>query len=159
MQISHLRMDDRLIHGQITTAWVHKLQAHHILIADDEVAQDELQKSFLSAAAPSNITISIFSVDEAIQHIEAGEFENGNVFMLVKSPADVLRIIEGGVIPDEINLGNKARKIDSTSVNNSVHLSKVDIDVFKELKKRNIEISVQMVPTDSKKNLYSLLKI
>ena len=155
----HLRIDDRLIHGQITTAWVHKLQADHILIASDEVAKDEFQKSFLSAAAPSNVSLSILTIEDTITEINLGKISSDKIFLLVKNPKDLLRIIQGGVFPIEINLGNKAKVIESIRITKSVHLTEEEINIFRQLKEMNISISLQMVPTDAKKDLFRVLDI
>ncbi len=63
--IIHIRIDDRLIHGQVATMWTNNLGATRIMVINDEVANNDLQKSVLRMAAPSNVSTSIISRDTA----------------------------------------------------------------------------------------------
>lgn len=45
MIIKLIRIDDRLIHGQVTTVWTKEAQAGRIIIVDDQVAEDEIRKN------------------------------------------------------------------------------------------------------------------
>ncbi|MBE6083621.1 MAG: PTS sugar transporter subunit IIB, partial [Tissierellaceae bacterium] len=49
------RIDDRLIHGQVMTAWVKQTKATRIIIIDDVVAKDDFMKKVLTMAAPPGI--------------------------------------------------------------------------------------------------------
>jgi Phosphotransferase system, mannose/fructose/N-acetylgalactosamine-specific component IIB len=98
----HLRIDDRLIHGQVTVSWSKHVGAQRIVVANDEVAKDEIQKSLLPLAAPPGVEVTISSIEKANKHLE----DNKKTFLLVKNPYDALRLLEDGVEIKEINLGN-----------------------------------------------------
>ena len=53
MVVSHMRIDDRLIHGQIVTAWISDSKAGEILVADDMAAKDPTQQMLLKLAVPA----------------------------------------------------------------------------------------------------------
>src|SRR5699024_8244281 len=88
------RIDDRLIHGQVMTAWVKKTRANQILIIDDEVAKDEFMSEVLKMSAPSGIDIFVKRVDEAIIFIKEELAENARLIILVKGPAVIDSLLE-----------------------------------------------------------------
>ena len=55
------RIDDRLIHGQVMTAWVKSYPINHILIVDDELAKNQFMLNIYKAAMPAGIKVSITS--------------------------------------------------------------------------------------------------
>ena len=79
-----VRVDDRLIHGQVVTQWVKVFKAQKIVVIDNNVAKDKMQKNVLKFAAPPEIKVSIFSVDKAVEIWEKNQFGNLNVFVLFK---------------------------------------------------------------------------
>jgi PTS system mannose-specific IIB component len=62
-----VRVDDRLIHGQVVTQWVKVFNAQKIVVIDNNVAKDKMQKNVLKFAAPPELKVSIFSVDKAVE--------------------------------------------------------------------------------------------
>ncbi|OWA55755.1 PTS system mannose/fructose/N-acetylgalactosamine-transporter subunit IIB, partial [Klebsiella pneumoniae] len=107
-----IRIDERLIHGQIVTSWVAKSRANTIVIADDEVYQDELQCDLLSMVTPPDIELKIKSVADAAAYINSPE--NSHVLLLVKTPGVVNSLIDHGVKLDDINVGNMGSKSNRT---------------------------------------------
>ncbi|EKN3489288.1 PTS sugar transporter subunit IIB, partial [Yersinia enterocolitica] len=51
MKINLARIDDRLIHGQVTTVWAKEAKAGRIIICSDDVYNDEIRKTLLKQAA------------------------------------------------------------------------------------------------------------
>ena len=66
-KLGHVRIDDRLIHGQIVASWVNVLRCNTIIVADDKAAGDDLQKMMLEMACPPNIKLAIKTVDQAAE--------------------------------------------------------------------------------------------
>ncbi|MDY2725715.1 MAG: PTS sugar transporter subunit IIB, partial [Anaerostipes faecalis] len=62
-----VRVDDRLIHGQVVTQWVKVFKAQKIVVIDTDVAKDKMQKNVLKFAAPPDMKVSILSVDKAVE--------------------------------------------------------------------------------------------
>ena len=101
-----VRVDDRLIHGQVVTQWVKVFKAQKIVVIDNNVAKDKMQKNVLKFAAPPEIKVSIFSVDKAVEIWEKNQFGNLNVFVLFKDVKQIKELADKGVKFDEITLGN-----------------------------------------------------
>ena len=74
-----VRVDDRLIHGQVVTQWVKVFKAQKIVVIDNNVAKDKMQKNVLKFAAPPELKVSIFSVDKAVEVWNKNQFGNLNV--------------------------------------------------------------------------------
>lgn len=100
-----VRVDDRLIHGQVVTQWVNVFKAQHIVVIDNNVAKDKMQKSVLKFAAPPDIKVSIFSVDKAVEAWEKNQFGTKNVFVLFRDVNQIAELQEKGVSFEEITIG------------------------------------------------------
>ena len=70
MEVSVFRIDDRLIHGQVITAWIAYADAKSIVVADDKAAKDEFTQSLLKMATPDSIQLKILSVEDAITYLK-----------------------------------------------------------------------------------------
>ncbi|EGO9474620.1 TPA: PTS sugar transporter subunit IIB, partial [Enterococcus faecalis] len=92
--INNIRIDDRLIHGQVATMWSNKLGVTRLMVVNDNVAKNDLQKQVLRMAVPAGISSSIITEETAISNIKNGKYEGQNVLMIVKSPVDLLPFIE-----------------------------------------------------------------
>ena len=92
-----VRVDDRLIHGQVVTQWVKVFKAQKIVVIDNNVAKDKMQKNVLKFAAPPEIKVSIFSVDKAVEIWEKNQFGNLNVFVLFKDVKQIKELADKGV--------------------------------------------------------------
>jgi PTS system mannose-specific IIB component len=103
------RIDERLIHGQVVTAWVGHTKARQILVIDDNAAADSLMSSILKMAAPPGITVTVASVGEG-RRLLAGAGEDDNTIVIMKNPQEAARLLIAArpALPPEVNMGNAA---------------------------------------------------
>ena len=146
--IIHIRIDDRLIHGQVATMWTNNLGATRIMVINDEVANNDLQKSVLRMAAPSNVSTSIISRETALKNISSGKYEGQKVFIVVKSPLDLLYLVKNGLDIKKINVGNISSKSNTEVIRPSISVTAEEKEAFKELIDMGVEITAIMTPTD-----------
>ena len=146
--IIHIRIDDRLIHGQVATMWTNNLGATRIMVINDEVANNDLQKSVLRMAAPSNVSTSIITRETALKNISSGKYEGQKVFIVVKSPLDLLYLVKNGLDIKKINVGNMSSKSNKEVIRPSVSVTPEEKEAFKELIDRGVEVTAIMTPTD-----------
>lgn len=146
--IIHIRIDDRLIHGQVATMWTNNLGATRIMVINDEVANNDLQKLVLRMAAPSNVSTSIITRETALKNISSGKYEGQKVFIVVKSPLDLLYLVKNGLDIKKINVGNMSSKKNTEVVRPSISVTAEEKEAFKELIDRGVEITAIMTPTD-----------
>ena len=145
---TYIRVDDRLIHGQVATMWTNNLGATRIMVINDEVANNDLQKSVLRMAAPSNVSTSIITRETALKNISSGKYEGQKVFIVVKSPLDLLYLVKNGLDIKKINVGNMSSKKNTEVVRPSISVTAEEKEAFKELIDRGVEITAIMTPTD-----------
>lgn len=155
--IVHIRIDDRLIHGQVATRWTAQFKANRILVPNDEVAVNDVQKQILRMAAPDGVNTSLISVDKAAENISSGKYSSQRVLLVAKSPVDILRLIESGVEVEQINVGNMAMREGATQIKKSISVMPEERSAFKTLIGKGIVITAQMVPDEKAPLLAELL--
>lgn len=144
--IIHIRIDDRLIHGQVATMWTNELGATRIMVINDEVANNDMQKSLLRMAAPPNVSTSIITKETAVKNISDGKYKGQKVFIVVKSPLDILYLLNNGLDIKEINVGNMSAKSNTEVVKTTISVTKEEKEAFKKLIERGVEVTAIMTP-------------
>lgn len=155
--IKHIRIDGRLIHGQVITKWIFTTKITRIIVIDDDVINNPIEKNALKISTPSNINLSILSVATASQNINNNKYEGQDVLILVKFPETLKQLSEHGVEMDSINVGNISQRDNTKQVASSIFLLPEDIEALQYLIDKGIDVYAQMIPSDPKKELSSLL--
>lgn len=153
----NIRIDSRLIHGQVAGIWTPYLQATRIMVIDDEIAQDDLQKDLLRMVAPVGVSTSILSKEKALNNIKEKKYINQRVLLVLKNPYYLLYLVENGVKISQINVGNLSTRENTRKITSTISITNEEEEIFRKLLERNVEITVQMVPNDSIKYLKDLL--
>ncbi|MGX6473219.1 PTS system mannose/fructose/N-acetylgalactosamine-transporter subunit IIB [Pediococcus pentosaceus] len=158
MTISAVRIDGRLIHGQVANLWTTKLGVTRIMVIDDKVAASDIEKSGLKLARPAGIDLSVLSEKVAADHIKHGGYDSQKVFIVVKRPQVLLDLVNDGVKLETINVGNMSQTDETTQITNSINVVQDDVDAFKALHEKGIKITQQMVPGDQANDFMAILK-
>ncbi len=151
------RVDDRLIHGQVAFTWTRYSGATCIVVCDDEVAADDLQRLALELATPSGVKLSALNVAEARTALGQG-FAKDKVLLLVRAPQTVLALVD--FVPDikSVNVGGMRHAAGKRLISKAVAVDDADVACFRELAGRGVELEVRQLPTESKVPLFSLIK-
>lgn len=152
------RIDSRLLHGQVATAWTKTVKPTRIIVVSDGVAKDELRKNLIEQAAPPGVKANVVPVDKMIQVAKDPRFGNEKAMLLFETPQDALRAIEGGVDVKELNIGSMAHSVGKIAVSKVLSLGKDDVKTFEKLKAKGIQFDVRKVPNDSKENMDDIIK-
>ena len=149
----HVRIDNRLVHGQVTVAWTRRLGVRRLVVCNDEVAADELQLMLLPQAA-RGLPTDVLSV-EATLAVEAG----ADVMIIAKHPGDVFRLVEGGLRPEVVNVGNVAPRPGAafTMVTRSIAVTADEADAYRKLAATGIPLVTQLMPQDKPTEFVPLL--
>lgn len=156
--IVHIRIDDRLLHGQVCAFWTNTLKLTRIMVANDAVANDEIQKQVLRMAAPTGIRTSIISLEKSAEQILKGKYAGQRVLLIIKNPTDALKLIEMGLPIEHINVGNMANRSGTTQYKKSISLTEDEYSHFMKLHELGIELDAQMTPEEKYSDLISYLK-
>lgn len=152
------RIDSRLLHGQVATAWTKSMNPTRIIVVSDDVAKDKLRKNLITQAAPPGVKAHVVPVDHMIKLAKDSEHFGGQKAMLLfENPEDVLRAVEGGVELKTVNVGSMAHSIGKVQPNKVLAFDQTDIDTFKKLEEKGITFDVRKVPSDSKGNMNEIL--
>lgn len=158
LKINLARIDTRLLHGQVATAWTPDSKANRIIVVSDNVAKDEMRKNLIIQAAPNGINANVIPVDKMIEIMKDDRMGGVEAFLLFENPQDALRAVEGGVPLTSINVGSMAHSTGKTMVNKVLSMDKADVETFKKMSDLGVKFDVRKVPSDSKADLYSLIK-
>ena len=157
MNIVLARIDDRLIHGQVATVWSKVTNCQRIIVCDDDVAKDTIRATLLKQVAPAGIKSHVVELDKAIRVYNNPKYAGERVMLLFTNPTDVERIVEGGVKITSVNIGGMAFRQGKTQVNNAISVDDKDIEAFKKLNERGIELEARKVSTDQKLKMMDLI--
>lgn len=157
MVIGLARIDDRLIHGQVATRWTKETNVTRIIVVSDEVAADTVRKTLLTQVAPPGVTAHVVDVAKMIRVYNNPKYAGERVMLLFINPTDVERIVEGGVKITSVNIGGMAFRQGKTQVNNAISVDATDIEAFKKLNARGIELEARKVSTDQKLKMMDLI--
>lgn len=156
--IINVRIDERLIHGQVATMWTNSLRTTRIMVVDDAVVKNSIEKMALKTAVPSGVKLSILTTKGAAERINAGNYVGQRVFLLVKSPIALKELLDGGVPLEIVNVGNMSQKAGAKSVKKSVAVTENDIQAFRYLDQKGVKLVAQMVPSEDAEDFMKLLK-
>lgn len=152
------RVDSRLLHGQVATAWTKTTKPTRIIVVSDGVAKDDLRKKLIEQAAPPGVKANVVPVDKMIQVAKDPRFGDTKAMLLFETPQDALRAIEGGVEIKEMNIGSMAHSVGKVAVNKVLSLGKEDVVTFEKLKALGVKFDVRKVPNDSQENMDEIVK-
>ena len=158
MGIVLVRIDDRLIHGQIVENWMKLLKINHVIVVNDFVASDQMQKALFSMAVPDHTKISILTIAEVRETILNGQFKEDRAMLLFVSPQDVLNLINKGVKIKEVNIGGMHYSPEKKQILKAISVSKQDIRAFQELDRLGVRLEARMVPDDEKIDIMEIIK-
>jgi PTS system mannose-specific IIB component len=157
MQIGLARIDDRLIHGQVATRWTKETNVQRIIVVSDEVAADTVRKTLLTQVAPPGVTAHVVDVAKMIRVYNNPKYAGERIMLLFTNPTDFERVVEGGVNITSVNIGGMAFRQGKTQVNNAISVDEKDIEAFKKLNARGIELEARKVSTDQKLKMMDLI--
>lgn len=158
LQIKWTRIDSRLLHGQVAMAWSKEIQPDRIIVVSDNVAHDELRKNLITQAAPPGIKANVCPVSKLIQIAHDPRFARTTALLLFETPQDVLRVIEGGVPLEHINVGSMAHSAGKIAINGTVSIDADDAEAFKQLHDRGCKLGWQKVPADHEEPVWPLVE-
>lgn len=151
-----VRIDDRLIHGQVMTSWLNYTGANKIMIIDDGVASDPFMKSVLKTCVPANVKLATFGVEKAAARLKKG-FAGDRCIVLVKYPETLYRLMEAGILFDEINIGGMGVSGSRTKFFRNISASEEEKKMLKEMSEAGAKISVRIIAEDSATDISKML--
>lgn len=145
-----LRVDHRLLHGQVVFSWCSALNPDCILVANDEAVADELRKTTLRMSKPAGVKLVIKSVEDSIAAINAGKTDKYHMLVVVSNVADAVRMAESCDSVGAINLGGTKAVEGTHPVSRMVNLTDVEEGLLVGAQSKGIDVFIQAVPKDKR---------
>lgn len=157
MDISVIRVDDRLIHGQVVFGWTQALGIQQILVADDATAANPSQRDLLLLAVPAGVVADVLTVADAAAVIRASS-SNVPTMVLVRGPFELLALKEAGVEMRDVNVGNVHTGEGRRRLTKEVHATDAEIAVWRRLADEGVRLEALWMPGQAKTDLGKLVQ-
>jgi mannose/fructose/N-acetylgalactosamine-specific phosphotransferase system component IIB len=148
MDLVHVRIDDRLIHGQVTVGWSKHVRPTRIIVADDKAAANPLQRGMLEMIPVPGVQVSVMSLADFLQIANEGP-GGERVFLIVGNPTELLKLVDGGLRPPDVVVGNLGYQTGRVTISKEVHANAEELAAFRELSRRGIKLVAQWTPSSS----------
>lgn len=156
--IKLVRVDHRLLHGQVAFTWTKNLGADCILIANDAVAKDKLRMAALKMAAPSGVKVVIKNIADSIAALNSGVTDKYQLMIILESIKDADLLTKGTKDIKNVNLGGVKAEEGKKQISMAVFVSPEEITILEKMHERGIHVEVKMVPEDKGQNVINLIK-
>ncbi|MFC1557356.1 PTS system mannose/fructose/N-acetylgalactosamine-transporter subunit IIB [candidate division KSB1 bacterium] len=157
MPIVLVRIDDRLIHGQVTVGWGSFLNPDRILLVSNEIAQDKWEKDLFESCAPFNIAVSILPVKEAAETLINNYFAHERIIILAENPGIINELLREGVSFPQVNIGGMHFRENKKKLLSYIYVDEDDIAHFRRIQEHKIALVCQDLPQAKKENLADML--
>ena len=151
-----VRIDDRLIHGQVIAVWCKHQPFSRIVIVDDAVAADAFMQDVLRLSAPPGLQVDVFSIAEGIQALNADTPARRTTMVLLKSPLAAKRLYDGGLKYNALNIGGIGHGPGRKNIFKNIAASAEEIVILKDLLNKGVKITLLTVPGEKSQAFFDL---
>jgi fructoselysine and glucoselysine-specific PTS system IIB component len=155
--IKLIRIDDRLVHGQVSFTWVPSLGIDCLVVANDKIAKDDFQKMTLGLAKPAGVKLLIKSIADTVTFLNDEKNKSLKILVLINAVKDAFELARNVKEIRAINFGGIRAREGAKLISKAVAVTDEDVILIKELLQRGIELEIRQVPTDEKQKVSSLI--
>jgi Phosphotransferase system, mannose/fructose/N-acetylgalactosamine-specific component IIB len=163
--INLIRLDERMIHGQVAIKWSRHTNVNRIVVANDEAASNQTVKNSLMMAAPATVKVAIKSVSESIELLNDPRSTDLKILVIVANPKDLLAILENVKDVPLVNIGNFGRiSLDGNQSSRKhyrghLYANEEELEVFKKIVDLGIKTIYQITPEEQPEPLQKALNL
>ena len=149
--IKLVRVDHRLVHGQVAVSWFNSLDVNTIFVVNDDVAKDDFRKSAIRLAKPENSKLVMKSVDDSIKAINSGVTDKYKMLVVVESVDDAVKLINNtGDKIKGLNLGGPKPRENTKNYSKTINLTDEEATKLADLQNKGVEVWIQQVPSEER---------
>ena len=148
MTLRLVRVDDRLIHGQVVAIWLRALGAKRIVIVDDKTARDEFLREILELAAPPGVPVEVHDVAAGTERVRELATAPEPVFVIMRSPVTALRMREAGVDFPLLNVGGIGAGPGRKPLYRNISASPEEVQAMRRLEELGTRVERRIVEND-----------
>lgn len=150
--VAFLRIDDRLVHGQVIVGWLPVIKPDSLVVVNDSVANDDMRQDLMSLSVPADVDLEFYSTDD-VSEDDVSE----NTFILVSSPRDAWACLQKGIKPKQFNVGGMHAKEGKKEIFEALHVDDEDRKYFDLIIKSGVEPIFQPTPQNQPKPMGEIL--
>ncbi|MDH4227470.1 MAG: PTS sugar transporter subunit IIB [Deltaproteobacteria bacterium] len=144
--IALVRVDDRLVHGQVVCAWVPHVQASSVVFVSEYEPEEVFVEAATHVCSGEGIEFKVFTAREVVEHFKAGDFDSGTAILILNDLGEALKLYEEGYRFESINIGNIHHNRDGRALSRSVMLNESDDAIIEKLRGMGVEIDIRALP-------------
>ena len=148
MTLRLVRVDDRLIHGQVVAIWLKALRAERIVIVDDRTAADEFLREILELAAPPGVPVEVHDLAAGTERVKQLASDPEPVFVIMRSPVTALRLREAGVEFPLLNVGGIGAGPGRKPLYRNISASPEEREAMRQLEAMGTRVELRIVEND-----------
>ncbi|MBQ3103908.1 MAG: PTS sugar transporter subunit IIB [Oscillospiraceae bacterium] len=153
MSVVFYRIDDRLVHGQIMTAWAKVLDIDRIIVVDDLTAQNSFLAQVMRLSVPDGFEVQVCSGSDGAGAILA-DGALCRTMVLTKTPEEMEKLLLSGVSPAEVNVGGLGERGGRRGLCRGISVDESELATLKRIAARGVTVYCQSVP-DARKVIIS----
>lgn len=141
IETAFLRIDDRLVHGQVIVGWLPAIKPDRLVIVNDKISEDFMRQELMALSVPPDIELDFYSTSEITETKVSNE-----TFILVVSPKDAWACLEKGIRPMKFNVGGMHSRDNKEEIFEALHLDNEDRKYFEMILESGIMPVFQPTP-------------
>ena len=154
-----VRVDDRMIHGQVVVGWGNAIHPDKIILCHDEISASTWEKDLYEGSFSGyDCEIHVFSTSELLDYCKKEQFQKEKIILITETPKDVLMIYEAGVHFEKLNIGGLHFRESKKELNKYIYVDSEDVQCIAKLQRYGVEIKGQDVPNAKKVNIDDLIR-
>ena len=155
--IKLVRVDHRLVHGQVALSWTKHLHSNCILVASNDIVGNELKMNVMRMAKPADVKLVMKNIEDSVSALKSGSTDKYELMILCESIKEVYDLATNYPEIKEINIGGIKKSEDRKEISKAVFMSDEEISLVKELCDKGIRVFVQLVPNDQEVDILKLI--
>lgn len=150
MKVTLMRLDTRLVHGQVCMKWSKAADAKNIFVVDKMAAKDPLMSKLFKGAAPKSVSlVETYSPEAFMEAYKNDSLADGNSFILFRDVENCYELFKLGFPFEAVDIGNQAMKPGKKPVLREVYLSMDEYEKLKEMHEAGVNVYIQIIPEQS----------
>ncbi len=149
MPLVMVRVDSRLIHGQVVETWLPHTGANCLLVVNDDLASNDCMRAVMELAVPQAVHTVFCRFAEAADAIHEIDRKGERAILLCASSEDALRLFRSGVHYASLNIGNLHFAEGKVEITPSVYFSAEDFQAVHCLRHEGVAVNVRATPFET----------
>jgi mannose/fructose/N-acetylgalactosamine-specific phosphotransferase system component IIB len=153
-----VRIDDRLIHGQVVEGWLPVFRVQRIVVASDPAAADPTYRALMALSVPEEVALEVLPVAQAAKALEGPGVAADRTLVLVAGPQEALALLDAGARFDSLNVGGLHYAAGTLQIGKAIFLSDEDMRALDAIAARGVRLEGRAVPGDTPVDVLSLMR-